>query len=65
MVSQTFSTALETQALAQGTGRVIPKPWWALLAAARESAAADRAQRYALHALVLGIGALSLVVAVW
>jgi hypothetical protein len=60
MVSQTFSTTHEAQELAQGTGQGIWKHRWALLAAVREIATTERAQRYALHVLVLGIGALSL-----
>lgn len=64
MVSQTFSTAHEAQALAQGMGRVLSKLWRVLLAAAREFVVPERAPRYALHALVLGIGALSFVAVV-
>jgi hypothetical protein len=63
VVSETFGNVDTAQTLAQG--RVLQKQWWVLLAIAREFMTPDRAQRYALHALVLGIGALSLVAVVW
>jgi hypothetical protein len=65
MVSQTFAKAHHAQILAQRPAQVRWKHWRALLAVAREFAASERAQRYAQHALVLGIGLLSLVAVVW
>ena len=61
MVSETYGMVHEAQALAQRPVEVILKEWRTLLAAVRELVADERAQRYALHALVLGIGALSFV----
>jgi hypothetical protein len=65
MVSQTFGTTYEAQELAQGAGQGIRKHWRALLAAVREIATTERAQRYALHVLVLGMSALSFAAVVW
>jgi hypothetical protein len=65
MVSETFGTVHGAQSIAQGTGHVIRKRWWALLAGAREFVAAERAHRYALHVLVLGIAAVSFAAVVW
>jgi hypothetical protein len=55
MVSETFTVAGSAQEHARGSTRVNWDHWRALLASAP-------AQRHALHALVLGIGALSLLV---
>lgn len=58
---ETFGAVHQAQARARRATEVTWKQWRALFAAAREFVATERAQRYTLHALVLGIGAISFI----